>query len=119
MVMQVFKFIDLTYLDSLIGDDAETKQVILSTLLEEVPEEIQKLKDALASSDWNELHEVSHKLKSTLAYIGNDAIFNVNQDIMMAARNMENLEQIPAWLDSVATLWDDIQPEVQDAMDEL
>ncbi len=119
MVMQAFKFIDLTYLDSLIGDDAETKQVILSTLLDEVPEEIEKIKDALANSDWNELHEVSHKLKSTLAYIGNDAIFDANQNIMMAARNMENLEQVPVWLNSVDTMWNDIEPEIQNAINEL
>ncbi len=117
--MQAFKFIDLTYLDSLIGDDAETKQVILSTLLDEVPEEIKKIKDALVKSDWNELHEVSHKLKSTLAYIGNDAIFDANQNIMMAARNMENLAEVPTWLDSVDKIWSDIEPEVQNAISEL
>jgi HPt (histidine-containing phosphotransfer) domain-containing protein len=119
MVMSAYQHIDFTYLDSLIDGDVETKQVILSTLLEEVPEEIEKIKTALASQNWNELHELSHKLKSTLAYIGNDTIFNANQNIMMAARNLENLDAIPTWLDTVENQWSLIEPELQDSLENL
>jgi HPt (histidine-containing phosphotransfer) domain-containing protein len=115
----IFKFINFDYLDSLIDGDVETKQVIISTLLEEVPEEIGQLKTAMANSDWNTFHEVSHKLKSTLAYVGNDAIFEANQNMMMSSRSSENLEQIPAWLSEVENLWEEIKPELNTALEAL
>lgn len=119
MKTMIFKFINFAYLDSLIDGDVETKQVIIATLLEEVPEEIGQLKAAMASNDWNTFHEVSHKLKSTLAYIGNDAIFDANQNMMISSRSGENLEQIPAWLSEVENLWKDIQPELNTAFENL
>jgi HPt (histidine-containing phosphotransfer) domain-containing protein len=119
MTTTIFKFINFAYLDSLIDGDVETKQVIISTLLEEVPEEMGQLQKALAISDWNTFHEVSHKLKSTLAYIGNDAIFEANQNMMMASRSTDNLAQIPIWLSEVENLWEDIKPELNTALEEL
>ena len=119
MTTTVFKFIDFTYLDTLIDGDVETKQVIISTLLEEVPEEIGLLKAALANGKWSEFHEVSHKLKSTLAYVGNDAIFDANQNMMMSSRNFENLDKIPTWLGEVEKHWENIKPELEKAMEEL
>ncbi len=117
--MSAYQHIDFTYLDSLIDGDVETKQVILSTLLEEVPEEIEKIRTSLTNEHWNELHELSHKLKSTLAYIGNDTIFNENQNIMMAARNLDNLAAIPTWFENVENQWALIEPELQDALENL
>ena len=119
MTTHVFKSIDFTYLDSLIDGDIETKQVIISTLLEEVPEEIGLLKTALVDGNWNEFHEVSHKLKSTLAYVGNDAIFDANQNMMIASRNAENLDKIPTWLSEVEKHWENIEPELHDALADL
>lgn len=119
MIMTQYKHLNLTYLESLIGDDNDTKMVILSTLLEEIPEEIGKLDDLLKYKDWNNFHEVSHKLKSTLAYVGNTPIFDANQEMMMAARNMENLDTIPTNLQIVKQQWALLLPEVEAALAEV
>lgn len=113
------KHLDLDYLESLIGDDKDTKMIILSTLLEEVPQEISLLEQLLATKDWNAFHEVSHKLKSTLAYLGNQDIFDANQHLMMSARNMENLESVPQYLEIVKAKWAEIEPEVEIALEEI
>jgi HPt (histidine-containing phosphotransfer) domain-containing protein len=114
-----FKHLDLSYLETLIGDDNETKMIILSTLLEEVPQEVALLEQFLAQEDWKAFHEVSHKLKSTLAYVGNIPIFDANQSMMMCARNMENLDSIPLSLTIVKEKWEMIEPEVLAALEEL
>lgn len=119
MTTVIFKHLDLSYLESLIGDDNETKMIILSTLLEEVPQEVTLLEQLLAEKDWKVFHEVSHKLKSTLAYLGNEEIFDANQSMMMNARNMENLENVPSLLDTVKEKWILIEPEVIAALDEI
>lgn len=114
-----FKYLDLCYLESLIGKDAETQILILSTLLDEVPQEVALLEQLLAEEDWKVFHEVSHKLKSTLAYIGNEEIFDANQNMMMFARNMEQLELIPSLLEIVKEKWGQIEPEVMAALEDL
>ena len=119
MLMQMYKHLNLSYLESLIGDDAETMAVIFSTLLEEVPEEIAKMERLINKQDWHSLHEVSHKFKSTLAYIGNDEIFDANQSVMMNARNLEKLDEIPALLEIVKNSWRFIQPEVEAALEDI
>jgi HPt (histidine-containing phosphotransfer) domain-containing protein len=119
MVMQAYKHLNLSYLESLIGDDKETMAVIFSTLLEEVPEEIAKMEALILKEDWHTFHEVSHKFKSTLAYVGNDEIFDANQDMMMNARNMEKLDKIPALFEIVKNAWVHIEPEVRDALEEI
>ncbi len=119
MTMQAFKHLNLTYLESLIGDDDDTKMVIFSTLLEEVPEEIAKMEELIEKEDWHTLHEVSHKFKSTLGYIGNDTIFDANQEMMMSARNMKNLHLIPSLLITVKETWALIEPEVIAALEDV
>lgn len=119
MLMQMYKHLNLSYLESLIGDDTETMAVIFSTLLEEVPEEITKMENLITNQDWHTFHEVTHKFKSTLAYLGNDEIFDANQDMMMNARNMENLDKIPALFEIVKNSWGHIQPEVEAALEDI
>jgi HPt (histidine-containing phosphotransfer) domain-containing protein len=119
MLMQMYKHLNLSYLESLIGDDTETMAVIFSTLLEEVPEEITKMENLINSQDWHTFHEVSHKFKSTLAYLGNDEIFDANQDMMMNARSMEKLNEIPALFEIVKNSWGYIQPEVEAALEDI
>jgi HPt (histidine-containing phosphotransfer) domain-containing protein len=135
MTAQAHKHLDLSYIESLIGDDNETKMVILSTLLEEVPQELSKMEELINSEDWKVFHEVSHKLKSTLAYLGNDKIFKTNEDIMLKARAIERLleekedlnspniqslaEEIINKLPSLKREWSRIEPEVNSAKEEL
>lgn len=113
------QYLNLAYLESLIGDDIETKMVILSTLLEEIPEELSKLYTTLETKDWNTFHEVSHKLKSTLAYIGYDEMFDANQAMMMSARNLSELDTIPANLEIVKNCWLNVKPEIDAALAEI
>jgi HPt (histidine-containing phosphotransfer) domain-containing protein len=119
MTTEMYQFIDFSYLDSLIDGDVETKQIILSTLLEEVPEELIKMENAMQQSNWEELHQLSHKLKSTLAYVGNEAIFNANQEIMMSSKGSPNAVQLNTLLNTVTTSWQQIEPELCAAMDSL
>lgn len=119
MTIHSMQYLNLSYLESLIGEDVETKMVILSTLLEEIPEELGKLQTTFETKDWNTFHEVSHKLKSTLAYVGYDEMFEANQAMMMSARNLSNLDTIPANLEVVKTCWINVKPEIDIALAEI
>lgn len=119
MTSAAYQYYNPAYLESLIGDDADTKMIIFSTLLEEVPEELNVMQSLLAQQNWHKFHEVSHKLKSTLAYIGNEAISAQNNTMMLNARNNTGLNDIPALLEDVKHLWSLIRPEIEFALAEL
>ncbi len=89
-----YSFINLEYMDMMADGDAEMKQVMLDMLLTELPEELEKMLGLLASESWEELGSVSHKMKSTLAFVGNTEMTNANKDIETLAKTTEGTAQI-------------------------
>ena len=119
MSAATYQFYNPEYLESLIGDDVETKSIVLSTLLIEVPAELQTLKNLLREKDLHNFHLVSHKLKSTLAYIGDDVISDKNNEMMLLARNNSELDKLPDLWSQINGRWSLIEPEVKFALSQL
>jgi len=76
-----FQHINLDYLDLMSDGDDDMKKVMIEMLLEEVPMEVGKMNQVHEIGDWNELKEVSHKLKSTLAFLGNPTLTTANEEV--------------------------------------
>ena len=89
------QYINLDYLDTMTGGDAETMQQMLDMLIEEIPTELSKMQDAVAVSDWNEVFQISHKLKMTLAFIGHEEMVSINKTIEHCARHTVDIHEIP------------------------
>ena len=81
MNVKTFKFINLDYMDMMSDGDADMKKTMLEMLFEEVPEEMNKMKECHESKKWEELGDISHKMKSTLAFVGNTAMTDANSAI--------------------------------------
>jgi len=107
-----FQFINLDYLDLMSDGDEDMKQTMIEMLLEEIPEEMDKMRTYNEEGNWKELREVSHKMKSTLSFIGNAEMTTANQQVEDIAKVGQGTEAIPALL---AILFD-IYPK---ALDEL
>jgi HPt (histidine-containing phosphotransfer) domain-containing protein len=86
--------IDLSYLDMMTDGDTDMKQTMLEMLLEEIPQEVEKLRDCAKNADWKNLNEVSHKFKSTLSYIGSEVMNEANLKIEHASKTNENFEDL-------------------------
>ena len=89
------QYINLDYLDTMTGGDAETMQQMLDMLIEEIPTELDKMQDAVVATDWNEVFQISHKLKMTLAFIGHEEMVSINKTIEHCARHTVDLPEIP------------------------
>ena len=74
-------FINLDYLRLMADNDDEMIQTMLGMLLEELPEEMGKIQELFQTKNWDELTRVSHKMKSTLAFVGNDSMTNANKEL--------------------------------------
>ena len=107
-----FEFINTDYLNLMSDGDEDMKEMMVDMMLEEIPVEMNKMSQLQEAKDWKELREVSHKMKSTLAFIGNDAMTNANAQIEEIAKSASDLEELPRLL----AILMDIYPK---ALDEL
>jgi HPt (histidine-containing phosphotransfer) domain-containing protein len=99
-----FQHINLDYLDTMTGGDAETMQQMLEMLIEEIPTEFTKMHDALAVEDWEEIFQISHKLKMTLALIGHEEMVSINKTLEHCARHRVELHEVPTMVQQLISL---------------
>lgn len=85
--------INLDYMDMMSDGDADMKKVMLEMLFEEIPLEIQKMREVYNAADWSGLASVSHKMKSTLSFVGNDAMTNANKELETIGKTKEGTER--------------------------
>jgi len=107
-----YNFINLDYVDLMSDGDTDMKKIMLEMLFDEPVEEIEKMKQANKEQDWKTLKEVSHKMKSTLSFVGNDILTESNKEVEAIAMKVENTEKLSGLLDTLAE-------EYQKALKEL
>lgn len=115
----MMKHINLNYLDSLVEDDIETKTTMLNILLEETPDEISKIEQSHTAKDWTALKNAAHKLKSTLAFTGNQEMISANLEIEDIAKNASELEKLPSLIQKLVAVQPLVLEEVKLVLKEL
>lgn len=78
MNTEVNTLLDLSYLELMADGDDFMKKTMIDMLIEEMPPELEKLRNSLLEQDANAMHQVAHKMKSTLAFIGNPVMTEAN-----------------------------------------
>lgn len=113
MNQATYQYIDLSYLEEMSFGDAELKKTMLGMLFEEVPTELTKMRNLVAAQRWDELASVSHKMKSTVSFVGNDALTEANKEIEHACKTGTNTAQIPGWMVEVERQFERSMPELR------
>lgn len=108
-----YQFINLEYLELMSDNDNSMKKVLLDMLIEELPMEINKMQPLVEARSWVELSEVSHKMKSTLAYVGNDDMTVNNKTIEVLCKSEQDLDQIPELVKKLETCLERVMPELK------
>ncbi|MGR3811545.1 PAS domain S-box protein [Jiulongibacter sp. NS-SX5] len=86
--------LDLSYLKSLSDEDKSFEKEILETSLVAIPEELEKLNDAVVKMNAKKVSEIAHKLKSTFMTVGIDAkaeLDRLEYDNIEVYQDLENL----------------------------
>ena len=112
-----YEFINLEYMEMMSDGDESMKKVMLEMLIAELPDELQKMRNHLDAANWEELSSVSHKMKSTLAFVGNDAMTNANKEIEMITKSNGDTSTIPALMDTLEELSPKVLAELKNEMD--
>ena len=115
----MYKFINLDYMEMMTEGDDEMKQTMLEMLLAELPEELQKLHDYHAAGDWRNVNEVSHKMKSSLAFVGSDEFSDTNKEIEKIAKYGDGYERVPALLVRLEAVYQQVMPELQSELEKI
>lgn len=108
-----YNFINLDYLELMADGDEAMKKIMLDMLLEELPTELQKMRQLADAADWQELSNVSHKMKSTLAYVGNDEMTITNKTVETLCKSGENLDEMNALIIALENQLDKVFPELK------
>ena len=108
-----YQYIDLSYLEEMAFGDAELKKTMLDMLFEEVPVELDKMRALTEVQDWDKLSSVSHKMKSTVSFVGNPALTEANRSIEHACKTGEETEHIPEWMNEVEHQFELSMPELR------
>lgn len=110
-----FQYIDLSYLDLMSDGDSDMKATMLEMLLEEIPTEIKKMDVLCKTGDLRELREVSHKMKSTLAFVGNKEMTLANQTIEEISKSGVGTNQLDALVKTLL----DVYPKALEELESI
>jgi HPt (histidine-containing phosphotransfer) domain-containing protein len=106
--MNNYKYINLEYLELMNEGDLEMTNIILNLLINEIPTELTKMTEALESNNWDEMFSLSHKMKSTLSYVGNESIEH-------STRHKQNYDLIPDKMNTLNSLCSKVVEELNEA----
>jgi HPt (histidine-containing phosphotransfer) domain-containing protein len=115
MLVINYQYIQLDYLETMTDGDSDMMQTMLDMLIIEIPEEMEKMKIALAANDLEELFQLSHKMKTTLSFIGNEDMIEANKKLEHNSRHVENVETIP----TLVHILDDLAVKVVEELQQV
>ena len=119
MNVKIYKFINLDYMEMMSDGDNSMKKIMLEMLLEELPQEVKKMAELLDQNNWEMLGSVSHKMKSTLAFVGNEQMTNANKEIELLAKSSPANEAIRELLTVLEKLYPMVVAELEEENSKL
>jgi len=88
------KMIDMSYLISVCGDDADFKQEMIDTFLRNTPPVLEDMKSSLSEKDWKKIGDLAHKIKPSFTFMGISKAKDLIVDIEHSGRNNTEIEDI-------------------------
>ncbi len=113
------KLINLDYVELMSGGDTEMKKTLLQMVLQELPQELALQQQHAQNKDWEALGEISHKMKSTLAFVGNEQLTEWNKQVEQNAKRHQNLEQLPKLVSQIASLTPRVLEALRQALQQM
>lgn len=99
MVNNEYKYINLDYLNLMADDDVDMKKTMLEMLFDEPLDEIERMKEMFQEQNLEAIKAISHKMKSTLAFVGSDVLTSTNKEVENIAKDEGGLDKLPSLLE--------------------
>ena len=111
-VVNKYKIINTAHLDSLSRGNTLFIKELITIFLEQNPIEIIELEQAILRSDYSAIRSISHKMKTSVGFIGLEFLLPKLSDIEQLAINQEKPNDI-------RTFFNETKPLCEQAIDEL
>ena len=111
--------LDLSYLTEMVGHNPEFMIEVFDMFIEQTPFYMAELENALSVENWGELGNCAHKIKPTFSYIGRNDIKDFVQSIEYNARNEIAVEQLPADVERLKGVLNQVYIQIEKAKKEL
>ena len=111
------KLYDLSLLEGL--DDKDSLLDVLNLFLENTPAQMTELAELSKKAEWDALYQLAHKLKGALAMLQATHISELLGKIEAGARERKDIDQIPAKVTEVCTLFDQMKIQLIDEKEQI
>ncbi len=98
---QDHKYTDLTYLNRIAEGSDDFVKKMIETFIVQTPVLLQRMSDCEHEKKWDELRDVTHKLKPSIDFMGIQSLWETVKDIEKYAGKKTNLELLPDLLNKV------------------
>jgi HPt (histidine-containing phosphotransfer) domain-containing protein len=95
--------------------DKDLQKEMLGMVAAEMRSEIPKMRACFESQNWTGLRDVSHKFKSTLAFVGNELMTEANKAVEDIAKSASGTEKLPKLL----SMLEDLKPKVSEELEKV
>ncbi|MBL0882812.1 MAG: PAS domain S-box protein [Chitinophagaceae bacterium] len=111
------KLYDLSLLEGL--DDKDSLLDVLNLFLENTPVQMTELAELSQKEEWDALYQLAHKLKGALAMLQATHISELLGKIEAGARERKEIDQIPAKVAEVCTLFDQMKVQLIEEKEQI
>ena len=110
-----YEYINLDYLKLMSADDADMQKMLLEMMFEEPMAEVKRMREMAAEKDYDTVHRISHKLKTTFPYIGNEELTQTNVDLEQDTKEVPDAAKVRERIDRIEYLLGQAIPELRQA----
>lgn len=92
---------DLSYLNQIFQGNSAMINSIIELFLQQVPEYIGEMEDSVNIKNFQALHPLAHKAKSSIAMLGLKSMEKIVLEIEYKSKHQINMEQLPGLVDDL------------------
>lgn len=98
------KFYDLELIKNIAKNQNSAIIKMLQVFIEKTNIELQQLENYVSQNDWENIADLTHKMRPSLSYLSMKLAEEIVQNIHLSAKNKENLDTIPKQVNNLKSL---------------
>lgn len=109
---------DLSYLNQVFQGNKQMINQIISMFIRQVPEYIYEMKDCVVRCEFDALHPLAHKAKSSIAMLGLKGMEETVLEIERHSKHGTNKHELPVLVDKVLEQCEGITSQLENVLKE-
>lgn len=99
-----YRYIHLGYLNLMAGGEQDTRRQLLNMLIADLESSVPRMRALWKTGDIRNLQQISHHLKSTFPFAGNEQMANANRQLDQQLKAGQSLPAVAGYLEEIEAL---------------